>query len=198
MWPQRCLEGVERLQETAVVFICRSVTGEEMRAFWHLSYRCPLTPYSVSPWVMIGAHDFYWMIGTAEMWRVFAAFSFGTFFARRVRDGFRLLHCMGCRKAMPYATRLCCGCRAVKIFDVVETPLEGWSGDPPARVITDGFTRPLEPAVPSLYFHELTAYIAEYIKVAAVLHAFKVLSSAPSTSAADRPVPLKDLGGGCV
>ncbi|EKG08572.1 hypothetical protein TCSYLVIO_000277, partial [Trypanosoma cruzi] len=101
---------------------------------------------------------------------------------------------MGCRKAMLHATRLCCGCRAVKIFDVVETPLEGWSGDPPARVITDGFTRPFEPAVPSLYFHELTAYIAEYIQVAAVLHAFKVLSSAPSTSAADRPVPLKDSG----
>ncbi|RNE95579.1 hypothetical protein TcG_13345, partial [Trypanosoma cruzi] len=101
---------------------------------------------------------------------------------------------MGCCKAMLYATRLCCGCRAVEIFDVFEVPLEGGSDDPPARVITDGFTRPFEPAVPSLYFHELTAYIAEYIQVAAVLHAFKVLSSAPSTSAADRPVSLKDSG----
>ncbi|RNC38369.1 putative leucine-rich repeat protein, partial [Trypanosoma cruzi] len=49
-------------------------------------------------------------------------------------------------------------------------------------------------AVPSLYFHELTADIAEYIQVAAVLHTFKVLSSAPSTSAADRPLSLKDSG----
>ncbi|PWV03943.1 hypothetical protein C3747_166g70 [Trypanosoma cruzi] len=105
---------------------------------------------------------------------------------------------MGCCKAMHYATRLCCGCRAVKIFDVVEVPLEGGGGDPPARVITDGFTRPFEFAVPSLYFHELAADIAEYIQVAAVLHTFKVLSSAPSTSAAERPVPLKDSGGGSV
>ncbi|KAF8287195.1 hypothetical protein TcBrA4_0011150 [Trypanosoma cruzi] len=104
------------------------------------------------------------------MWRVFAASSFGTFFAPTCSRRFRLLHCMGCRKAMLHATRLRCGCRAVKIFDVVETPLEGGGGDPPARVITDGFTRPFEPAVPSLYFHELTAYIAEYIQAAAVLH----------------------------
>ncbi|PWU88853.1 hypothetical protein C3747_418g19 [Trypanosoma cruzi] len=105
---------------------------------------------------------------------------------------------MGCCKAMHYATRLCCGCHAVEIFDVVEVPLEGGGGDPPARVITDGFTRPFEPAVPSLYFHELAADIAEYIQVAAVLHTFKVLSSAPSTSAAERPVPLEDSGGGSV
>ncbi|PWV04452.1 hypothetical protein C3747_151g57 [Trypanosoma cruzi] len=84
-----------------------------------------LMPYSVSPWVLSGAPAFYWMIGAAEMWRVFAAPSFSTFFARRVRDGFRLPHCMGCCKAIHYATRLCCGCRAVKIFDVVEVPLEG-------------------------------------------------------------------------
>ncbi|EKG02447.1 hypothetical protein TCSYLVIO_006523 [Trypanosoma cruzi] len=194
MWPQSCLEGVEKPQDTAVVFICRSVTGEEMWAFWHLASRCPLTPYSVSPWLMSGAPAFYWMIGAAEMWRVFAASSFGIFFARRVRDGCRLPHCMGCCKAMPYATRLCCGCHAVEIFDVVETPLEGWSGDPPARVITDGFTRPFEFAVPLLYCYGPTADIAEYIQAAAVLHTFKVLSPAPSTSAADRPVPLKDLG----
>ncbi|PWV13662.1 hypothetical protein C3747_42g129 [Trypanosoma cruzi] len=103
---------------------------------------------------------------------------------------------MGCCKALLYATRLCCGCRAVEIFDVVETPLEGGGGDPPARVITDGFTRSFEFAVPLLYFHGLTANIAEYIQVAAVLHTFKVLSSAPSTSAAERPVSLKDSGGG--
>ncbi|EKG08500.1 hypothetical protein TCSYLVIO_000352, partial [Trypanosoma cruzi] len=186
---------VERPQETAVVFIRGSVTGDEMRTVRRLASRCLLTPYLLSPWVLSGAPAFYWMIGTAEMWRVFAAPSFGTFFARRVRDGFRLLHCMGCCKAIPYATRLCCGCHAVEIFDVVETPLEGGGGDPPARVIVDGFTRPFEFAVSSLYVYELTAYIAEYIQVAAVLHAFKVLSSAPSTAAADRPVPLKDLGG---
>ncbi|RNC39882.1 putative leucine-rich repeat protein, partial [Trypanosoma cruzi] len=110
----------------------------------------------------------------------------------------RLPHCMGCCKAMLCATRLCCGCHAVEIFDVVEVPPEGGGGDPPARVITDGFTRPFEPAVPSLYFYELAADIAEYIQVATVLHTFKVLSSAPSTSAFDRPVPLKDLGGGSV
>ncbi|PWV03734.1 hypothetical protein C3747_170g68 [Trypanosoma cruzi] len=194
MWPQRCLEGVERPQGTAFAFICGSVTGENMRASWHLTSRCLLTPYSVSPWVLSGAPAFYWMIGTAEMWRVFAAPSFGIFFARRARDGFRLPHCMGCCKAMHYAMRLCGGCRAVEIFDVVEKPFEGWSGDPPARVITDGFTRPFEFAVPSLYFHELAADIAEYIQVAAVLHTFKVLSSAPSTAAADRPVSLKDSG----
>ncbi|RNE95796.1 hypothetical protein TcG_13244 [Trypanosoma cruzi] len=105
---------------------------------------------------------------------------------------------MWCCKAMLYATRLCYGCRAVEIFDVVEVPLEGGGGDPPARVILDGFTRPFELSISSLYFHELTAYIAEYIQVSAVLHAFKVLSSAPSTSAAERPVPLKDSGGGFV
>ncbi|RNF10438.1 hypothetical protein TcG_09423 [Trypanosoma cruzi] len=125
MWPQRCLEGVERPQGTAVVFIRGSVTGEEMRTVRRLTSRCPLTPYLVSPWVMSGAPAFYWMIGAAEMWRVFAAPSFGILVARRVRDGFRLLHCMGCCKAILYATRLCCGCHAVKIFDVVETPLEG-------------------------------------------------------------------------
>ncbi|PWU93372.1 hypothetical protein C3747_298g27 [Trypanosoma cruzi] len=199
MWPQRCLEGVERPQGTAFALIRGSVTGEEVRASWRLTSRCLLTPYSVSPWVLSGAPAFYWMIGAAEMWRAFAAPSFsGIFFAHRVRDGFRLPHCMGCCKAMHYATRLCCGCRAVEIFDVVEVPLEGGGGDPPARVITDGFTRPFEPAVPSLYFHELAADIAEYIQVAAVLHTFKVLSSAPSTSAAERPVPLKDSGGGSV
>ncbi|PWV20626.1 hypothetical protein C3747_5g833 [Trypanosoma cruzi] len=169
-----------------------------MRTFRHLASHCRLMPYSVSPWVLSGAPAFYWMIGTAEMWRVFAAPSFSTFFARRVRDGFRLPHCMGCCKAMLCATRLCCGCHAVEIFDVVEVPPEGGGGDPPARVITDGFTRPFEPAVPSLYFYELAADIAEYIQVATVLHTFKVLSSAPSTSAFDRPVPLKDLGGGSV
>ncbi|PWV17083.1 hypothetical protein C3747_20g276 [Trypanosoma cruzi] len=194
MWPQRCLEGVERPQGTAVAFIRGSVRGEEMRAFRHLASRCILMPYLVSPWVLSGAPAFYWMIGTAEMWRVFAASSLGTFVARRVRDGFRLPHCMGCCKAVLYATRLCCGCHVVEIFDVVEVPLEGGGGDPPARVITDRFTRPFEFAVPSLYFHELTADIAEYIQVAAVLHTFKVLSSAPSTSAADRPVSLKGFG----
>ncbi|RNC34655.1 hypothetical protein TcCL_Unassigned02540 [Trypanosoma cruzi] len=170
--------------------------GEEMRAFRHLTSRCLLTPYSVSPWVLSDAPAIYWMIGTAEMWTTFAAPSFGTFFARRVRDGFRLPHCMGCCKAILYATRLCGGCHAVEIFDVVEKPLEGGGGGPPARVIVDGFTRPFEFAIPYLYFHELTADIAEYIQVAAVLHTFNVLSSAPSTAAADRPVSLKDSGGG--
>ncbi|PWV08880.1 hypothetical protein C3747_85g81 [Trypanosoma cruzi] len=169
-----------------------------MLAFRHLASCCLLMPYLLSPWVLSGAPVFYWMIGTAEMWRVFAAPSFGTFVARRVRDGFRLPHCMGCYKAILYATRFCCGCHAVEIFDVVEVPLEGGGGDPPARVIIDRFTRPFEFAVPSLYVHELTADIAEYIQAAAVLHAFKVLSSAPSTSAADRPVSLKDSGGGSV
>ncbi|RNC40364.1 hypothetical protein TcCL_NonESM10163 [Trypanosoma cruzi] len=126
MWPQRCLEGVERPQGTAFAFIRGSVTGEEMRVSWHLASRCLLTPYSVSPWVLSGASAFYWMIGAAEMWRVFAAPSFfGIFVARRVRDGFRLPHCIGCCKAMHYATRLCCGCHAVEIFDVFEVPLEG-------------------------------------------------------------------------
>ncbi|RNC32683.1 hypothetical protein TcCL_Unassigned04683, partial [Trypanosoma cruzi] len=198
MWPQRCLEAVERPQGTAFAFICGSVTGEEMRTFRHLASRCLFMPYSVSPWVLSGAPAFYWMIGAAEMWTTFAAPSFSTFFARRVRDGCRLPHCMGCCKAMHYATRLCCGCRAVEIFDFFEKPLEGWGGDPPAQVITDRFTRPFEFAISSLYFHELTADIAEYIQVAAVLHTFKVLSSAPSTSAVDRPVPLKDSGGGSV
>ncbi|KAF5220871.1 hypothetical protein C3747_107g24 [Trypanosoma cruzi] len=198
MWPQRCLEGVERPQGTAVAFIRGSVTGKEMRAFRHLASCCLLTPYFVSPWVLSGAPAFYWMIGTAEMWRVFAAPSFGTFVARRVRDGFRLPHCMGCCKVLLYATRLFGWCHAVEIFDVVEVPLEGGSGDSPARVITDRFTRPFEFAVPSLYVHELTADIAEYIQVAAVLHTFKVLSSAPLTSAAVRPVSLKDSGGGFV
>ncbi|PWV20678.1 hypothetical protein C3747_5g725 [Trypanosoma cruzi] len=170
----------------------------KMRTFRHLTSRCRLMPYSVSPWVLSGAPAFYWMIGIAEMWTTFAAPSFSIFVARRVRDGFRLPHCMGCCKAMLCATRLCCGCHAVEVFDVVEVPLEGGGGDPPARVITDGFTRPFEFAVPSLYGHELAADIAEYIQVATVLHTFKVLSSAPSTSAADRPVSLKDLGGGFV
>ncbi|RNC32702.1 hypothetical protein TcCL_Unassigned04659 [Trypanosoma cruzi] len=155
-------------------------------------------PYSVSPWVLSGAPAFYWMIGTAEMWRVFSAPSFSIFVARRVRDGCRLPHCMGCCKAILCATRLCCGCHAVEVFDVFEVPLEGGSGDPPARVIFDGFTRPFEFAVSLLYFYELTADIAEDIQVAAVLHAFKVLSSAPSISAVDRPVSLKDSGGGFV
>ncbi|RNC51939.1 putative leucine-rich repeat protein [Trypanosoma cruzi] len=84
----------------------------------------------------------------------------------------------------------------MEIFDVTNVPLEGGSGDPPARVVTDGFTRPFELAVPLLYVHGLTADIAEYIQAAAVLHAFKVLSSAPLTSAADRLASLKDLGGG--
>ncbi|PWV20802.1 hypothetical protein C3747_5g453 [Trypanosoma cruzi] len=105
---------------------------------------------------------------------------------------------MGCCKAIHYVTRLCCGCRAVEVFDVFEVPLEGWSGDPPARVIFDGFTRPFEFSVSLLYFYELTADIAEYIQVAAVLRTFKVLSSAPSTAAVERPVPLKDSGGGSV
>ncbi|KAF8284566.1 hypothetical protein TcYC6_0004670 [Trypanosoma cruzi] len=167
-----------------------------MRAFRHLASCCILTPYSVSPWVLSGAPAFYWMIGTAEMWRTFAAPYFGSFVARRVRDGFQLPHCMGCCKAVVYATRLCGGCHAVEIFDVVEVPLEGGGGDPPARVITDRFTRPFEFSVPSLYFNELTADIAEYIQAAAVLHALKVLSSAPSTLAVDRPASLKNLGGG--
>ncbi|RNC36849.1 putative leucine-rich repeat protein [Trypanosoma cruzi] len=105
---------------------------------------------------------------------------------------------MGCCKAVLYATRLCGGCHAVEIFDVVEVPLEGGGGDPPARVIIDRFTRPFEPAVSLLYGHELTADIAEYIQVAAVLHAFKVLSSAPLNSAAVRPVSLNNSGGGSV
>ncbi|RNC44569.1 hypothetical protein TcCL_NonESM05675 [Trypanosoma cruzi] len=62
--------------------------GEEMRASWHLTSRCLLTPYLVSPWVLSGAPAFYWMIGAAEMWRVFAAPSFGILVARRVRDVF--------------------------------------------------------------------------------------------------------------
>ncbi|EKF32171.1 hypothetical protein MOQ_003984 [Trypanosoma cruzi marinkellei] len=111
---------------------------------------------------------------------------------------FRLPHCMGCCKAILYATRLCGGCHAVEIFDFVEVPLEGGSGDPPARVIIDGLTRPFESAVPSLYGPELTADAAEYIQVAAVLHTFKVLSSVPLNSAVDRPVSLKGLGGGFV
>ncbi|RNC39289.1 putative leucine-rich repeat protein, partial [Trypanosoma cruzi] len=60
------------------------------------------------------------------------------------------------------------------------------------------FTRPFGLAVSLLCVHGLTADIAEYIQAAAVLHAFKVLSSAPSTSAADRPVSLKVSGGGSV
>ncbi|PWV17915.1 hypothetical protein C3747_15g477 [Trypanosoma cruzi] len=162
MWPQRCPEGIERPQGTAFAFIRGSVT-RKMRAFRLLASRCLLTPYSVSLWVLSDVPAFYWMIGAAEMWRTFAAPSFGMFVARRVRDGCRLPHCMGCCKAMHYATRLCCGCHAVEIFDVVEVPLDGWSGDPPARVITDGFTRPFEFSVSSLYVHELTADIAEYI-----------------------------------
>ncbi|RNE99451.1 hypothetical protein TcG_11951 [Trypanosoma cruzi] len=169
-----------------------------MRTVRRLASRCLLTPYLLSPWVLSGAPAFYWMIGTAEMWRVFAAPSFGIFVTRRVRDGFRLPHCMGCCKTMLYATRLCCGCHAVEIFDVVEVPLEGWGGDPPARVIVEGFTRPFEFAVSFLYCYGPTADIAEYIQVAAVLHTFKVFSSAPLTSAADRPVSLKDSGGGFV
>ncbi|PWU98264.1 hypothetical protein C3747_231g4 [Trypanosoma cruzi] len=105
---------------------------------------------------------------------------------------------MGCCKAVLYATRLCCGCHAVEIFDFVEVPLEGGGGDPPARVIVDRFTRPFEPAVSLLYVYELTADIAEYIQVAAVLHTFKVLSSAPLNSAAVRPVSLNNSGGGFV
>ncbi|PWV09822.1 hypothetical protein C3747_74g174 [Trypanosoma cruzi] len=198
MWPKRCLEGVERPQGTAFVFICGSVTGEEMRTFRHLASRCLLTPYLVSLWLLSGAPAFYWMIGTAEVWRTFATPSFSIFVARRVRDGFLLPHCMGCCKAILCATRLCGGCHAVEVFDVIEVPLDGWSGDLPAQVIIDGFTRPFELAVSLLYFYELTADIAEYIQVAAVLHTFKVLSSAPSTAAADRPVSLKDLGGGFV
>ncbi|RNC54329.1 hypothetical protein TcCL_ESM08259 [Trypanosoma cruzi] len=138
------------------------------------------------------------MIEAAEMWRAFALPFFVIFVARRVRDGFRLPHCVGCCKAILCATRLCGGSHAVEIFDVVEVPLEGGGGDPPARVITDRFTRPFEFSVPSLYFNELTADIAEYIQVAAVPHTFNVFSSAPSTSAVDRPVSLKDLGGGFV
>ncbi|KAF5226011.1 hypothetical protein ECC02_000942 [Trypanosoma cruzi] len=198
MWPQRFLEGIERPQGTAVAFIRGSVTGEEMRALRRLASRCLLTPYLLSPWVLSGAPAFYWMIEAAEMWRTFALPFFGIFVARRVRDGFRLPHCVGCCKAILYATRLCGGSHAVEIFDVVEVPLEGGGGDPPARVITDRFTRPFEFAVPSLYFNELTADIAEYIQVAAVPHTFNVLSSAPSTSAVDRPVSLKNLGGGSV
>ncbi|PWV22138.1 hypothetical protein C3747_1g550 [Trypanosoma cruzi] len=133
--------------------------GRKMRTFRHLSSRCLLMPYSVSPWVLSDAPAFYSMIGTAEMWRTFAAPSFGIFVARRVRDGFRLLHCMGCCKAILYATRLCCGCHAVETFDFVEVPLEGWGGDPPARVIVDGLIRPFEFAVSSFYLYELTADI---------------------------------------
>ncbi|EKF30978.1 hypothetical protein MOQ_005192 [Trypanosoma cruzi marinkellei] len=197
MWSQRCLEGVERPQGMAFAFICGVVTGgEEMPAFWHLASRCLLTPYSMSPWVLSDAPAFYWMIGTAEMWRVFAAPSFGIFVARRFRGCFLLLWCMGCCKAILYTTRLWFGCHAVEIFDVVEARLEDGSGDPPARVIIDGFTRRFDLVVSSLCGDELTADIAEYIQVAAVLHTFKVLSSAQLTSAADRPVSLKDLGGG--
>ncbi|EKF30832.1 hypothetical protein MOQ_005344 [Trypanosoma cruzi marinkellei] len=169
-----------------------------MRAFLHLRFRCLLTPCSMCPLVLSGASAFYWMIGTADMWRVFDAPSFGMFVALFVRDGFRLPHCMGCFRAILYATRLCGGCHAVEIFDVIEVPLEGGSGDPPARVITGRLTRPFDLVVSSVYGPELTADIAEYIQVAAVLHTFKVLSSAPSASAADRPVSLKDLGGGFV
>ncbi|PWV08657.1 hypothetical protein C3747_88g94 [Trypanosoma cruzi] len=79
--------------------------GEKCGPFRRLASRCLLTPYSVSPWVLSGAPAFYWMIGAAEMWRTFAAPSFGIFVARRVRDGFRLPHCMGCCKAMLYAMR---------------------------------------------------------------------------------------------
>ncbi|EKG06186.1 hypothetical protein TCSYLVIO_002724 [Trypanosoma cruzi] len=172
--------------------------GEEMRTFRHLTSRCFLTPYLVSPWVLSDAIAFHWMIGAAEMWRTFAAPSFSIFVARRVRDGFRLLHCMGCCKAILYATRLCGGCHAVEIFDVIEAPLEGGSGDLPAQVIIDRFIRPFEFAISSLYGHELTADISEDIQVATVLHTFKVFSSAPLTAAVDRPVPLKDLGGGFV
>ncbi|RNC39374.1 putative leucine-rich repeat protein, partial [Trypanosoma cruzi] len=89
-------------------------------------------------------------------------------------------------------------CNAVEIFNFIEVPPEGGSGDSPARVIVDGLTRPFELAVSLLCVHGLTADIAEYIQVAAVLHTFNVLSSAPSTSAADRPVSLKDSGGGSV
>ncbi|RNC59178.1 hypothetical protein TcCL_ESM03247 [Trypanosoma cruzi] len=124
----------------AVAFIFGSVRGEEMRAFRHLASRCLLMPYSVSPWVLSGAPAFYWMIGTAEMWRVFAAPSFGTFVARRVRDGFRLPHCMGCCKAVVYATRLCCGCHAVEIFDVIEVPLEGQTVETHATIFSIFFS----------------------------------------------------------
>ncbi|RNC33897.1 hypothetical protein TcCL_Unassigned03365, partial [Trypanosoma cruzi] len=95
-------------------------------------------------------------------------------------------------KVILYATRLCCGCRAVEIFDVVEVPLEGGSGDPPAQVIIDRFIRPFEFAISPLYGHELAADISGDIQVATVLHTFKVFSSAPLTAAGDRPVPLED------
>ncbi|RNC45836.1 hypothetical protein TcCL_NonESM04366 [Trypanosoma cruzi] len=84
MWPQSCLEAVERPQGTAFVFIRGSVTGEKCGPFRHLTFRCLLTPYSVSPWVLSGAPAFYWMIGAAEMWRVFAAPSFLVYLSHAV------------------------------------------------------------------------------------------------------------------
>ncbi|RNC35887.1 hypothetical protein TcCL_Unassigned01197 [Trypanosoma cruzi] len=103
-----------------------------MRAPRHLTFRCLLTLYSVSAWVLSGAPAFYWMIEAAEMWRAFALPFFGIFVTRRVRDAFRLPHCVGCYKAILCATRLCGGSHAVGIFDAVEAPLEGGGGDPPA------------------------------------------------------------------
>ncbi|PWV01776.1 hypothetical protein C4B63_3g1139 [Trypanosoma cruzi] len=164
MWPQRCSKGSRAAGHGSSIhpWNCH---GGEMRTVRRLASRCLLTPYLLSPWVLSGAPAFYWMIGTAEMWRVFAAPSFGTFSHAVFETVFDCLHCMGCCKTMLYATRLCCGCHAVEIFDVVEVPLEGWGGDPPARVITDGFTRPFEFAVSFLYCYGPTAILQNIFRL---------------------------------
>ncbi|RNF27208.1 uncharacterized protein Tco025E_00582 [Trypanosoma conorhini] len=171
---------------------------DEIRTVRQLTFRCFLTPYLVSPSLLSDAIAFYWMIGTAEMWRTFAVPSFNTFVTRRVRSGFRLLHCMEPREAILYSTRVCGEDHVVEIFDVIAAPSESGDSELSAQLIIYRFIRPFEVALSSLYQHELTADISEDIQVATVLHTFKVFSSASLASAVDSPLPAKELGRGFI
>ncbi|ESL08486.1 hypothetical protein TRSC58_03811 [Trypanosoma rangeli SC58] len=192
------LSGVTNRKALHLDSSTKLLASEEIRNVRQLTFRCFLTSYLVSPSLLSDAIAFYWMIGTAEMWRTFAVPSFNIFVTRRVRNGFRLLHCMEPREAILYSTRVFGEGHVVEIFDVIEAPSESGDSGLSAQVIIYRFIRPFEYAVSSLYQPSLTADISEDIQVATVLHTFKVLSSPPLTSAVDRPVPLNELSRGFV
>ncbi|KAH9598400.1 hypothetical protein LSM04_005954 [Trypanosoma melophagium] len=170
-------------------------TVKRIRNVQQLTFRCFLTPYVVSPWLLSDALVFHWVIGALGMWRTFPESSFNFFVARRLRDGFRLLYCLPHRKAILYATQLCDGEQIVEIFDVIEAPIRGGDADLTAQVVIFRYMRPFKVGISSYYRYALTSDISEDIQIATVLHTFTVLSSSLYTTAENLMFPKETRRG---
>ncbi|KEG08832.1 hypothetical protein DQ04_06361020 [Trypanosoma grayi] len=186
------LSGVTNRKAVLLYPLLKVPPGKRIRTVQQLTFRCFLTPYLVNPWVLSDALVFHWAIGASEMWRTFAKPAFNFFLTRRIRDGFRLLHCLTQRKAILHATRLCDGHHVVDVFDVIEAPLENGDVGLTAQVIIYRYVRPFEFALSSSYRQQLTADISEDIRVATVLHTFSVLSSVALPTSPQHSLPTKE------